>query len=168
MKRFATLLLLLAPLFVLMACGGGTTNSQSNNQAGSVFVVGEDAPVSSVVGFNVTIDKITLNNSSTSVQALSTPTAVDFGRLMGLRSLLAFNTIAPGTYNSVTFVFENSNPAPVIDYVDLSANPISVQPLTGSCEIRFGVPACCNPARPSMFTKLVLSPVSTVKGPPAA
>ncbi len=132
MKRFATLLVLLAPLFVLMACGGGTTNSQSNNQAGSVFVVGEDAPVSSVVAFNVTINSITLNNSSSSVQALSTPTAVDFGRLMGLRSLLAFNTVPAGTYNSVTIVFENSSPAPVIDYVDLSTNPPSVNTLTGN------------------------------------
>ena len=131
MKRFATLLVLLAPLLFLMACGGGATNSQTN-QAGAVFVVGEDAPVSSVVAFNVTINSITLNNSSTSVQVLSTPTAVDFGRLMGLRSLLAFNTVAAGTYNSATFVFENSSPAPVIDYVDLNASPISVQPLAGS------------------------------------
>ncbi|MGO9402122.1 MAG: DUF4382 domain-containing protein [Terriglobales bacterium] len=132
MKRFATLVVLLASLFLLMACGGGATNSQNSNQQGSVFVVGEDAPVSTVVSFNITIDKITLNNSSTSVPALTTPTAVDFGRLMGLRSLLAFNTISPGTYTSATFTFENVNPAPVIDYVDLSANPISVQPLTGS------------------------------------
>ncbi|MGB9204300.1 MAG: DUF4382 domain-containing protein [Terriglobales bacterium] len=131
MKRFATLLVLLAPLLSLMACGGGATNSQTN-QAGAVFVVGEDAPVSSVVAFNVTIHSITLNNSSTSVQVLSTPTAVDFGRLMGLRSLLAFNTVAAGTYNSATFVFENSSPAPVIDHVDLNASPISVQPLAGS------------------------------------
>ena len=132
MKRFATLLALLAPLLFLMACGGGATNGQTNNQAGAVFVVGEDAPVSSVVAFNVTINSITLNNSSTSVQVLSTPTAVDFGRLVGLRSLLAFNTAAAGTYNSATFVFENSSPAPVIDYVDLNASPISVQPLAGS------------------------------------
>ena len=106
--------------------------ARTNNQAGAVFVVGEDAPVSSVVAFNVTINSITLNNSSTSVQVLSTPTAVDFGRLIGLRSLLAFNTAAAGTYNSATFVFENSSPAPVIDYVDLNASPISVQPLAGS------------------------------------
>ncbi len=132
MKRFVTLLVLLAPLLFLMACGGGATNGQPNNQAGAVFVVGEDAPVSSVVAFNVTIDSITLNNSSTSVHVLSTPTAVDFGRLIGLRSLLAFNTVAAGTYNSATFVFENSSPAPVIDYVDLNASPISVQPLAGS------------------------------------
>jgi hypothetical protein len=133
MKRLATLLVLIAPLFLLMACGGGATSgTQPSNQAGAVFVTGEDAPVSSVVAFDITIHSITLNNGSTSVAALSTPTAVDFGRLMGLRSLLGFNTVSPGTYNSVTFVFENSSPAPVIDYVDLNATPISVQPLTGS------------------------------------
>jgi len=133
MKRFATLLVLLAPLFLLMACGGGATSgTQPSNQSGAVFVTGEDAPVSSVVAFNVTIHSITLNNSSTSVSVLSTPTAVDFGRLVGLRSLLGFNTVSPGAYDSVTFVFENTNPAPVIDYVDLNATPISVKPLTGS------------------------------------
>ena len=133
MKRFATIVVLLAPLFLLMACGGGASSSpQSSNQAGAVFITGEDAPVSSVVAFNITINKITLNNSSTSVVALSTPTAVDFGRLMGLRSLLGFNTVQPGTYNSVTFTFETSNPAPVIDYVDLTTNPPSVQMLTGT------------------------------------
>lgn len=133
MKRFATLLALLAPLFLLMACGGGATNGgQGNTQPGAVFVTGEDAPVSSVVAFNITINSITLNNSSTSVPALSRPTAVDFGRLMGLRSLLGFNTVPQGTYNSVTFTFETSNPAPVIDYVDLTTNPPSVQTMTGT------------------------------------
>jgi len=133
MKRFATLLVLLAPLFLLMACGGGASSgTQPNSQPGAVFVVGEDAPVSSVVSFNVTIHSITLNNSSTSVPALSTPTAVDFGRLIGLRTLLGFNTIKQGTYDSVTFVFENASPAPVIDYVDVNATPISVASLTGS------------------------------------
>jgi hypothetical protein len=133
MKRFATLLVLLAPLFVLMACGGGASSgTQTGTQSGAVFVVGEDAPVSSVVAFNITINSITLNNSSTSVQALSTPTAVDFGRLMGLRSLLGFNTVPAGTYKSVTFTFETANPAPVIDYIDLSTNPPSVNTLTGT------------------------------------
>jgi uncharacterized protein DUF4382/uncharacterized protein DUF5666 len=132
MKRFATLLVLFAPLFLLMACGGGATNGQTNNPSGAVFVVGEDAPVSSVVAFNVTINSIALNNSSTSVKALSGPTAVDFGRLMGLRSLLAFNTVAAGTYNSVTFTFENASPAPVIDYIDLSTTPPAVNTLTGT------------------------------------
>ena len=133
MKRFATLLMLLAPLFLLMACGGsGTSGTQTGNQPGAVFVTGEDAPVSSVVAFNITINSITLNNSSTSVPLLSTPTAVDFGRLVGLRSLLGFNATPAGTYNSVTFTFENASPAPVIDYIDLSTNPPSVNTLTGT------------------------------------
>ena len=133
MKRFATLLMLLAPLFLLMACGGsGTSGTQTGNQPGAVFVTGEDAPVSSVVAFNITINSITLNNSSTSVPLLSTPTAVDFGRLVGLRSLLGFNATPAGTYNSVTFTFENASPAPVIDYIDFSTNPPSVNTLTGT------------------------------------
>ena len=133
MKLRAKLLALLAPLALLAACGGGSqSGSSTQNQQGSVFVTGEDAPLSSVVGFNVTIDKITLNNSTSTVTALSTPTAVDFGRLMGLRSLLAFNMIQPGTYTSATITFENSNPAPLISYVDMTTNPPSAQELTGS------------------------------------
>jgi Domain of unknown function (DUF4382) len=135
MKLRAKLLALLAPLALLAACGGGAGTQPgggSQNQQGSVFVTGEDAPVSSVVGFNVTIDSITLNNSSTTVPALATPTAVDFGRLMGLRSLLAFNTIPQGTYTSATITFENSSPAPLISCVDLSTTPPSVQEVTGT------------------------------------
>ena len=48
------------------------------------------------------------------------PEAVDFARLMGLRTLVAFNTIPQGTYNSVTFTFENKAPAPIISYVDVT------------------------------------------------
>jgi Domain of unknown function (DUF4382) len=135
MKRVATLLAFLVPLVLLVACGsnsGSQSGSTANNQQGPVFVTGEDAPVSSVVGFNITINSITLNNSTGTVLALSTPTAVDFGRLMGLRSLLAFNTIPEGTYTSATIAFAASNPAPLISYVNLSTNPPSVEELTGS------------------------------------
>jgi hypothetical protein len=127
---FAVLLAIAATI----GCGGTSNSNQtfSQSNSGSVFVTGEDAPVSSVVGFNVTIDKITLNNSSSTAVALSTPEAVDFARLMGLRTLLGFNTISKGTYDSVTFVFENSSPAPLISYIDLTTNPPSVKTLTGS------------------------------------
>ena len=98
--------------YALVGCGAGSmsSNTQSGGNQAAVFVTGEDAPVSSVVAFNITIDKITLNNSSTTVTALSTPVAVDFGRLVGLRSLLGFNTIPAGTYTSATVTFEASNP----------------------------------------------------------
>jgi hypothetical protein len=81
-----------------------------------------------VVSFFITINSITLNNSSGSVTVLNTPTTVDFGRLVGLRSLLGFNTVAAGTYTSATLNLSN----PVINYVNLSTNPPSLGTINGS------------------------------------
>ncbi|HXW92486.1 MAG TPA: DUF4382 domain-containing protein [Terriglobales bacterium] len=134
MKRFLTgsaLLALIALAFT--GCGGGSSSSSANNSSNAqahVFVTGEDAPVSSVVAFNITINQISLNNSSTSVIAMNTPTAVDFGRLVGLRSLLGFNAIAPGTYTSATITFASTS-APTIDYINLTTNPPSLGTATG-------------------------------------
>jgi hypothetical protein len=125
MKRVLSLFTLIALTFTLAACSGV---SKSSNPGGGgqgqaqVFVTGEDAPLPSVVSFNITINKITLNNSSTTATALSTPVTVDFVRLLGLRSLLGFNTVAPGTYTSATFTLAN----PQINYVNLSANPPTI------------------------------------------
>lgn len=133
MKRVA-LFFSLALIVALIGCGGGSNPSLTSSQPG-VFITGEDAPVSSVVAFNITIDKIMLNtgstNGSTSVTALSTPTAVDFGRLVGLRSLLGFNKVAQGTYQSATITFEASSPAPSINYVDLTTTPPSLGTAAG-------------------------------------
>lgn len=133
MKKFFAVALLLGLSMMGISCGSNSSsqNSNSNPQTAGMFVTGEDAPSSSVVGFNVTIDSITLNNGTTTVSALSSPEAVDFARLMGLRTLLGFNTIQQGTYNSVTFTFENANPAPVISYIQLNPTP-TVKTLTGS------------------------------------
>jgi hypothetical protein len=131
MKRPLLSALLLA-IAATTGCGGAASSNQVSSGAGAMFVTGEDAPASSVVGFNVTLNSITLNNSSTTVSVLSAPESVDFARLMGLRTLLDFNTIPQGTYNSVTFTFENTAPAPVISYVDMSTNPPSVETMNGS------------------------------------
>jgi hypothetical protein len=132
MKRFSVLSLLLAAAMGLAGCGGGGSNATSppanSNNSAPVFITGEDAPMPSVVAFNITLDKITLNNSSGSVTVLSQPTTVDFARLMGLRALLGFNTVAPGTYNSVTFTMEN----PVISYLNLSNTPPILSTLNGT------------------------------------
>jgi hypothetical protein len=135
MKRSLLIYGLLALLTIALAgCGAGSMSS--NTQGGganqsAVFVTGEDAPVSSVVAFNITIDKITLNNSSSTVTALSTPVAVDFGRLVGLRSLLGFNTVPAGTYTSATVTLEAASPAPTVNYIDLTTTPPSVSTATG-------------------------------------
>lgn len=94
--------------------GSGVQKNSSSNPS-AVLKTGEDAPLPSVVSFFVTINSIALNNGSGSVTVLSTPTTVDFGRLVGLRSLLGFQTVSPGTYGSATFNLTN----PVIHYANL-------------------------------------------------
>ncbi len=134
MKQFLSLAGLLTLSLILAGCNGvsnsGSTTPPQNTQA-QVFTTAEDAPVSSVVAFNITINSISLNNGSTTATVLSTPTAVDFGRLVGLRSLLGFNAVAPGTYTSAIFTFATS-PAPSISYADLTTNPPSIGTATGT------------------------------------
>jgi hypothetical protein len=131
MKRYLgiTLLLLLA---IFGAGCSSSSNSSSNNsqtpQSASVFVTGEDAPLASVVGFNVTINSITLSGKNGSPQVLSSATTVDFARLLGLRSPLAFNSVPADTYSSATF----SLSSPVISYVDMSTNPPSLSTINGT------------------------------------
>src|SRR5271155_488508 len=98
MKRSLSLAGLLALALSFAGCNGVSNSSSTPQNQAQVFTTGEDAPVASVVAFNITINSITLNNGTTTAQVLSTPTSVDFGRLVGLRSLLGFNTVAPGTY----------------------------------------------------------------------
>jgi Domain of unknown function (DUF4382) len=132
MKRFVCLAAFLALVaLTFTACGGGNSSSSSGgdpSSQGQVFVTGEDAPVPSVVSFYITINSITLNNSSNTVSVLSQPATVDFGKLMGLRSMLSFNSVAPGTYTSATI----SVASPVIYYVNLSTNPPSMGTLNGT------------------------------------
>jgi hypothetical protein len=120
-KLFATTLLLALSLMGLgCASSNNSSSSGPNPQTGNVFVTGEDSPLSSVVSFNVTLNSITLNGQDgTTATVLSTPTTVDFARLVGLRSPLSFNSVPADTYVSATFVLAN----PVIDYVTLNPSP---------------------------------------------
>jgi len=130
MKRFLPVVFLLLLTVITIACGGGSSSSTGakSAQQASVFVTGEDAPLPSVLAFNVTLNSITLNNGSTDVPVLSAPQTIDFARLLGLRTLVAFNTVPSGTYGSATIQLAN----PVISYLDLSTTPPSVATINGT------------------------------------
>jgi len=130
MKRFFALTVTtLLATFMLVGCGSNSsTSNPGQSQSGNVFVTGEDAPLPSVVGLELTINSITLNGQSNSPQVISTPTTVDFARLLGLRSPLAFNSVPADTYSSATFVLAN----PVISTVDMSQNPPAVTTVPGT------------------------------------
>jgi len=138
MRRFCAITFLLALAGLTVACGvSGSPNSGNGGNGGGggagsqsqpVFITGEDTPLPTVVDFNITLNSITLNNSSGSVTVLSTPTTVDFGRLIGLRSLLGFNKVTPGTYTSATFTMSS----PVIEYINLGTKPPSLGTMNGT------------------------------------
>ena len=129
MKRALTLTFLILTIAATVGCGGGSSmQSSQQSSSASVFVTGEDAPLSSVVGFQLTLNSITLNGASNSPQLLAQAETVDFARLVGLRSPLAFNSVPADTYSSVTFILAN----PVISYVDMTQNPPALNTINGT------------------------------------
>jgi Domain of unknown function (DUF4382) len=127
MKKSFALVIMLGLSLMGIGCGSNSSSQSSNSiSQAAVFMTGEDAPLSSVVGFAVTLNSVTLNGQNgATATVISSPTTIDFARLLGLRSPLAFSSVAPGTYTSATFVLAN----PVIDYVTLT--PPQVSTLTG-------------------------------------
>ena len=150
MKRFLVLsaFLALCGLTIVGCGGGGGGTTLSSNSQGAVFVTGEDAPLPSVVGLNLTINSITLTGASNSPQLVSSPISVDFARLVGLRAPLAFNAVPADTYTQATFVLSS----PVINYISVVAppqvstlngtfaNPTSTNPQTTSVTVSFPTP----------------------------
>jgi uncharacterized protein YdeI (BOF family) len=123
-------LILLAAIAVIFAsaitgCGGGSNNNVTQAQAASVFVTGGDAPLPSVLAFNVTLTSMKLDGTT---ELLTTPTTVDFARLLGLRTLLGFNTVPAGTYTSLTISMTN----PSISFLDLTTTPPSAANMAGT------------------------------------
>jgi hypothetical protein len=108
-----------------MGCGGGSSNSTTPTQAqtGSVFVNGTDAPLASVLSFEVDITGITVSDGGTPVSVWSGTQTVDFARLNGLHTLLDMNTIPMGTYTTVTVTLAN----PQISYLNVT-NPQTTPP----------------------------------------
>ena len=111
--------LALIPLTAVVLVASGctsslTTTTQSNASGGSVFVVGTDAPLASVVSFQVQIESIVLTNSTTtpatmSGNLLASPATVDFARYNGLQGLVDMTDVQPGTYTGVTITLGSAS-----------------------------------------------------------
>lgn len=113
----------------MVACQGSPSPPvQSTPGAGTVYVTGSDAPLPSVLAFEVTLTGLTLSDGSSSVAVLSEPTAVEFGRLLGMRTLVALNSVPEAVYTTATLTLSN----PVISFLDLSTTPASVGTLNGT------------------------------------
>jgi hypothetical protein len=107
---------------VALAAGCGAGNMSTpvvENPSGTVFVSGGDAPLPGVVSFQVVVSGISVAQGTGAPVTITTgPQTVDFARLNGLHTLLDFNSIPAGTYDTVTVTLAS----PEIDYLNVT-NP---------------------------------------------
>jgi Domain of unknown function (DUF5666)/Domain of unknown function (DUF4382) len=146
--KVAGLLLALLAALGLAGCGGSSSvsNPGSSGQA-SVFTVGTDAPLPSVVSCQIMVTGVTINNGTTDVPVLTTPQVVDFAQLSGLHQLLDLNAVPTGTYSSATVTIAS----PVIGFIDTSKNPPAISIINGtlaqsSVAVNFPIPFVLNDA----------------------
>jgi hypothetical protein len=114
-------LFVVALMALAVGCGGGSMSTMpiTEQQAGTVFVSGGDAPLPSVVSFKVVISGISVaEGMGTPVTVTTGPQTVDFAKLNGLHTLLDLNTIPSGTYDTVIVNLAS----PEIDYLNVT-NP---------------------------------------------
>lgn len=114
----------------LSSCGSGSSSGGggAQNQTASVFTVGTDAPLPSVVSCQILVTGITINNGTTNVPVLTTPQVVDFAELSGLHQLLDLNTVPTGTYTSATVTIAS----PVIGFINTGVNPPAISTINGT------------------------------------
>jgi len=103
------ILSLAAAAFAAAGCGNGSistaTTTNSSTPTGPAFLVGTDAPLASVVSFQVTLSDVELTGSSGSTKSLVTGTpTIDFARYNGLQTLVDMNDVPTGSYTGITFV----------------------------------------------------------------
>lgn len=128
LKAAGVFLALLAALG-FVGCGGSSSvsNPGSSGQA-SVFTVGTDAPLPSVVSCQIMVTGVTINNGTTEVPVLTTPQVVDFAQLSGLHQLLDLNAVPTGSYTSATVTIAS----PVIGFIDTTQNPPVISTINGT------------------------------------
>src|SRR5579871_1975657 len=112
--RLALPSLVALTIATLLASGCGSsstssTNTSTNTQAvtGSSFVVGTDAPMASVISFNVQVSISAKDANGNTVQLTSGSPTVDFARFNGLQTLIDMNDVPVGTYSSVSIALSN-------------------------------------------------------------
>jgi hypothetical protein len=117
---------------LLSSCGGGTSSSSTSNGQASVFTVGTDAPLPSIVSCQLMVTGITIFNGTTNVSVLSTPQIVDFAQFNGLHQLLDLNAVPNGTYTSATVTIAS----PVIGYINVNPpNPPTASTINGTLSV---------------------------------
>jgi len=131
LKKLRALFLLL-PVAAIAGCGAGSSlgssSSGASQQTASIYTVGTDASLPSVVSCAVTVNSVTLFNGTTNVPVMSTPQIVDFAQLSGLHQLMDLNVVPAGTYTAATVTISS----PSIGYINTSTTPPQIATIAGT------------------------------------
>ena len=130
-RRILPSLVSLSIATLLTAGCGSVTSSNSNNSqtpTGASFVIGTDAPLASVVSFNVQVSISATDAGGNTVQLTSGSPTVDFARFNGLQTLLDMNDVPTGTYSKVTISLSNGT----IGYLDATQTPPAIKTMTAN------------------------------------
>ncbi len=112
----------------LASCAGSLGSNPGSDDQASVFTIGTDAQLPSVISCQIMVSGITLNNGTTNVPVLTTPQVVDFAQLSGLHQLLDLNAVPTGTYSSAIVTLAS----PVISFIDTTQNPPQITTMNGT------------------------------------
>jgi Domain of unknown function (DUF4382) len=126
--RHALPFLIASTIATLLAAGCGSSSAPSTNTntqtvTGSSFVVATDAPMASVVSFNVQVSVAATDGNGNTVQLTSGSPSVDFARFNGLQTLLDMNDVPVGTYSTVAIKLSNGT----IGYLDTSTTEPTIK-----------------------------------------
>jgi|HubBroStandDraft_1064217.scaffolds.fasta_scaffold28228_2 hypothetical protein len=125
-RKWLSGLFALALIAFAVGCGAGNMSTPlgAQQQSGTVFISGTDAPLQGVVSFKVVIMGIAVaQGTSTPITVTTGQQTVDFARLNGMHTLVDMNTIPTGTYDTVIVTLAN----PEIDYLNVT-NPQTTPP----------------------------------------
>lgn len=114
----------------ISSCGGGVSSPPpgQNSKIGTSFIIGQDAPLGSVLAFRITLTGLSASDGTNTISLITQPQDIEFARLNGLRTLLDIKSVPAGSYTSIAATISS----PVISYLDASTTPPSVGTINGT------------------------------------
>ena len=114
---------------IQFGCGGGgpgATRPGFTQPTGSVALFGGDAPLCSILSFNVTITGVTLTpaggGTPVSILASGNSITLDFASLMDFATMMTLSNVPLGTYDQLNVTLSN----PQITFLDTSKTPPAI------------------------------------------
>jgi hypothetical protein len=147
LKSTGVFIAMLAALGLASCSGSTSAGNPGGASEASVFTIGTDAQLPSVISCQIMVSGVTIFNGTNNVSVLTDPQVVDFAQLSGLHQLLDLNSVPTGTYTSATVTLSN----PVISFIDTTQNPPVINTINGtltqnSVNVNFANPFVLNAA----------------------